>query len=282
MKKKLGILGYPLEHSLSPVMHNRALEALNMDHISYEKIETDYYDLQKAIERIKDEYLGVNVTIPYKEKIMPWMDEISNDARAAGAVNTILIKDNRFIGTNTDGMGYVQSLIEQGISLDDKKVLILGAGGAARGLASSLIKAQVACVDIASRKRTKIKMLLDILEAIGSPSSKGMDLKNMMQKDLSTYDLIINATPVGMMPHQDECLSLPYETLNEKSILSDLVYRPLDTQFLKQGRKQGATVINGLGMLLHQGAASFEFWLGCKPPLDVMRQALLEATGEEV
>lgn len=279
MKNKLGILGYPLGHSLSPVMHEAGLKAAGMD-LSYDKIEANYYELQEAMHHIKETYLGFNVTIPYKEKIMPWIDQVWPEARAAGAVNTVRIDKGRLLGTNTDGKGYLRSLRERGIDPLGRRFLILGSGGAARGVATALVSAKAASIDLASRKKNKGHNLLEILAVVGSAGGSWLDLKTLADKDLSAYDIIINATPVGMAPRDKDCLDLPFDSLRKGQILSDLIYQPRQTRFLQEGQARGLTLINGLDMLLYQGAESFEFWFDQPAPIQAMRQALEDRLGE--
>lgn len=277
MRTKLGVLGYPLGHTLSPVMHNAALKAMGRDELEYVKIEKDYHELQAAIEEIKRDFVGINVTIPYKEKIMPWVQEVSYEARIAGAINTITIKDGRMIGTNTDGLGYLRSLREKDIQVDGKDILIMGAGGAARGVATALLGAGANRIDVCNRKKNRGKSLMDILSAVGNAKSSWIDFKALMRTDISRYHLIINTTPVGMHPRGSEKLPFPYEELEKHQVLSDLIYRPRLTGFLQEGKDRGLKVVDGLDMLLYQGAESLAIWLGTEPPIDVMRESLLEA-----
>lgn len=277
MRTKLGVLGYPLGHSLSPVMHNAALRAMGRDEIEYIKVERDYHELQAAIEEIKRDFLGINVTIPYKEKIMPWVQEVTYEARIAGAINTIMIKDDRMIGTNTDGLGFLRSLSENGVQVDGQEILIIGAGGAARGVATALLGAGAIRIDICNRKKNRGNSLMDILLTIGKAKTSWIDYKALMRADISRYHLIINTTPVGMHPGGAEKLPFPYEKLEKHQVLTDLIYRPRLTGFLQEGKDRGLKVVDGLDMLLYQGAGSLAFWLGCEPPIDVMRESLLEA-----
>jgi shikimate dehydrogenase len=277
MRTKLGVLGYPLGHSLSPVMQNAALRAMGRDDIEYIKVERDYHELQAAIEEIKRDFLGINVTIPYKEKIMPWVQEVTYEARIAGAINTIMIKDDRMIGTNTDGLGFLRSLSENGVQVDGQEILIIGAGGAARGVATALLGAGAIRIDICNRKKNRGNSLMDILLTIGKAKTSWIDYKALMRADISRYHLIINTTPVGMHPGGAEKLPFPYEKLEKHQVLTDLIYRPRMTGFLQEGKDRGLKVVDGLDMLLYQGAGSLAFWLGCEPPIDVMRESLLEA-----
>lgn len=281
MRNKLGVLGYPLGHTLSPIMQNAALKELGRSDLEYVVLEKDYHELQKAIQDIKQEFLGINVTVPYKEKIMPWVQDVSYEARLAGAINTILVKDDKLVGTNTDGTGYLRSLREHNIELEGKDILILGSGGASRGVATALAGAKVRRIDICCRKKNHGQSLIDILTSVCKIETSWIDFKALHKADVSRYAVIINTTPVGMYPNESEIISFPYDKLEKDQILSDLIYRPSMTGFLQEGRKRGLTVVGGLEMLLYQGAESLAFWLGCEPPIDVMRESLLEALRKE-
>ena len=277
MRNKLGILGCPLDHTLSPVMHNAALKALDREDIEYVKLEKEHHELKQAIEEIRQNFIGVNVTIPYKEKIMPWIQEVSHEARIAGAVNTIVVKEGRLYGTNTDGTGYIRSLREKGIEIRNGNVLILGAGGAARGVATALVDAGASRIDVCCRKKQRGKILMGILSAVGIKKTTWVDFGALKKADVSRYHLIINTTPIGMFPKSEERLPFPYEKREKHQVLSDLIYRPQSTRFLDEGRKRGLTVVGGLDMLLYQGAESLAVWLDCEPPIEVMRKSLMEA-----
>ncbi len=273
---RLGVLGNPLGHSISPQMHNAALEALNMTDWSYELVETTYEQLDGTIKRLAREFQGFNVTIPYKEKIIPWLDGIDRYARAAGAVNTVKVEDGCLFGTNTDGRGYLKSLEDRNIDVTGMKVLILGSGGAARGVSTAMGLSGAGSIDISSRKKERGMRLVHILKAL-KVQSNWLDFANLGKRKIGGYDLIVNTTPVGMSPHDGDLLAFPYDLLEPHQVLSDLIYRPQNTRFLQEGTKRGLTTVDGLGMLLHQGALAFSHWTGQQAPLDVMEQALTDA-----
>ncbi len=265
--KITGLFGYPVEHTLSPAMHNAAFKALGLDYCYVPlSVHPDY--LEGAVKAIKALNLcGVNVTVPHKEKVIPLLDDINEEASFIGAVNTIVNSNGRLTGYNTDGRGFIQSLLERSISFEGKNVLIIGAGGASRAISYYL------------SQKTKTLYLYDIdrekLEKLVN------DLKNIRNNVLSIEDIarlerfhiIINATPLGWKKEDP----LPFDTsrLMPDQIIYDLIYKK--TRLLKGASKKGCVILNGLGMLVWQGVIAFELWTGKKPPVEIMRNALMKA-----
>jgi shikimate dehydrogenase len=224
---------------------------------------------------------GVNVSIPHKVKIIQYLDEIDAEAKAIGAVNTILLqKEGRLKGYNTDGAGYVQALLaETQISLPQTKALLLGAGGAAKGIAVYLIKH--GCTDITIANRTRIKaeqLAIQLEEYINDQGLVGkiacIEWKTVSQSS-TIYNLIVNTTPIGMWPDTEKA-PIHFEHLETNTIVSDIVYNPLKTLFLTQAEQKGARIHQGLGMFIYQGALAFEYFTGEKAPIDCMREVVLE------
>ncbi len=262
--KITGIFGYPIEHTLSPIMHNAAFKALGLDYC-YVPFLVHPEHLQDAVKSIRALNLcGVNVTIPYKEKVMPLLDEIHEEASLVGAVNTIVNRNGKLTGHNTDGKGFIQSLRESGISLAGKDILIIGAGGASRTISYYLCQKSKSVV-IYNRTYERAKKLVNDLKKL---------CKNVsLQKTISyveNFHMIINATPLGLN-NEDPA---PFDTslLRNKQIVCDLIYK--ETRLLKEASQKGCMTIDGSGMLLWQGMLSFELWTGKKPPAEVMRKAL--------
>jgi shikimate dehydrogenase len=215
----------------------------------------------------KNKIAGLNVTIPHKESILKFLDAVSPEARAIGAVNTILRKGRKLIGHNTDGIGYLRSLREEvGFSPRGKKILVLGAGGSARALLHSFRKNGARKVYIANRTFQKGAKLAKKFGAVPLHLSD-------LSKILPEIDLVVNATSVGLKGTRFK--AFPFGSLKAKAIVSDLVYRPVLTPFLREAKKRKMRTHSGLGMLLHQGAESFRIWTGKKPDLKAMRKALL-------
>ncbi len=277
----LAIFGDPVNHSISPVMQGAAIEAVGLDMV-YLAFCVAPADLGRAVAAISALGIrGVNITIPHKEGVMEFLDEIDETARALGAVNTIENDSGRLRGHNTDAEGFATSLVaETGIDPQGSTALVVGAGGAARAVVYGLASRGASRVFVANRTPARAEALCadlgpacpgSILEAI--PLGAGQ-----MEKLLEKTDILVNATSLGMKGRGD--LDLPLEHLKKDAVVSDIVYTPMETGLLKKARALGLTVHHGLGMLIGQGALSFEIWTGRKAPLEVMRKAALEALAE--
>ncbi len=276
--KILGIFGCPISHSISPAMHNAAIKALGPDMI-YIALEVKPSELKQAVGLIKEMgMVGVNITIPHKEAVIKLLDEISEDAKLIGAVNTIVNKNGRLIGHNTDGYGYLSSLKQElDFNPKGKNIVILGAGGAARGILAALAKKGAKAITVANRTLARAVSLVKTFKN-KFPSVKfeaiGLD-KNILKEYFHGANLLVNTTSVGMK--QSKALQTPLEALPKTAIVSDIVYNPLETMMLQQARKLRLTTHSGLGMLIHQGTLSFKLWTGLDAPVDVMRKAALKA-----
>lgn len=279
MDKYLGVIGNPIEHSLSPAMHNRALEEEELDYL-YLPFNVLSDDLEEAIRGFKVlNFVGFNVTIPHKVSIIPYLYYISEEARLIGAVNTVHIKDDQLHGYNTDGIGFLKS-IEEETEVDpvDKKVLIFGAGGAARAIAVQLGLAGADQVIIANRTLAKGEELArELSSKIRDISYSAIDLSSqLLEKTMSTSHIVVNATPVGMESYPIQKPFVRKEWFNREQLVVDLVYRPLQTRFLQLAEEAGAHTLSGIGMLVYQGAEAYQIWTGRKAPIDLMRKTLLE------
>lgn len=272
----LGIFGYPVAHSASPLMQNAAFEASGLDFV-YVPFAVSPAALAMAVAGIKAIGMaGVNVTIPHKEAVLELLDETSPEAELMGAVNTIVNTDGRLVGHNTDGGGFLRSLEEEaGFRVAGKTVLLLGAGGAARGVAVRLALAGAHRIIIANRRPERAR---GIAETVNKHTPASGEIAEMTVQALTGLlpetDLIVNTTPIGMFPNTGEMPPLPVEFLEKKHLVADLIYNPMDTTLLRRSRAAGAATLGGLGMLLYQGAIAFELWTGQKAPVDIMRQAL--------
>lgn len=268
--KVIGLFGYPVEHSLSPAMHNAAFEHLNLDYcyVTF-LIRPDLLgDAVKAIRALN--LSGVNVTVPHKEDVIPFLDEISEEASFIGAVNTIKNDGGRLTGYNTDGRGFMQSLSEAGIDVKDKKILIVGSGGASRAIGYYLCK-EASGVYLYDVDKKKAERLMAHLNSIKN-NVKVIDTDSLKSSEFfSGIDILINATPLGLKP--DDPMPVDITLLNNKHIVCDLIYK--ETPLLRDAFKIGCKTLDGLGMLLWQGVFAFEIWTAVKPPVEVMRSALL-------
>ncbi len=254
-----GVIGYPLGHTLSPVMHNAAFKVhgLNAVYLSFET-----RDLSGALAGMRALGIrGMSVTIPHKTAVIPMLDEVDDLAKKIGAVNTIINQEGRLLGTNTDALGAFRALKEK-TQLTGKTGLIVGAGGASRAI-GFLLKEQGVRLTLANRSREKGEALADSLDCPFLP------LKEISKVE---SDLLVQTTPVGMVPHEDQCLLGP-ESLKKGMIVMDVIYNPLETRLIRMARDQGCTPINGLTMFIHQGAEQFRQWTGLHPPLSDMTEA---------
>ncbi len=280
-KKTVGIIGYPLSHSVSPAMHNAAFKHLGLDW-EYLPFEVKPEDLEKKISGLKEKGLvGFNVTIPHKETILPMLNFVNKLPKIIGAVNTVRIDEDRLIGFNTDGAGFIESLrIDAGVDPKGKGAVLLGAGGAARAVAVMLAEEKAASItltDIDTKKGEALAAYIGSLfkSAVNFIPPKGSGLKEAIAK----ADILINATPIGMHPKEDKCPIDENTELRAQSTVFDLIYNPPETKLMKLAKKQGLKAVNGLGMLVRQGALSFTIWTGREPPIDVMFKAAKEALG---
>ena len=276
MKQLYGVIGNPIGHSLSPVMHNNAFEHLNMD-AHYHAFLVEEEVLGEAVRGLKALGIsGFNVTTPHKVAIMDYLDEIDPLAKQIGAVNTVVHKDGKLIGYNTDGIGFVQAL--QSISsepLQEKRILLLGAGGASRAIYFSLADVGVKAIDIANRTRDKAENL--VAGCLANVNSHALSLEHAA-KAQGEYDIIIQTTTIGMHPHVEHT-PLEIRSLKKGAIVSDIIYNPFETKILGDAKEQGAIIQNGIDMFVYQGALAFEMWTGCVPNIDRMKQVVMRELG---
>jgi shikimate dehydrogenase len=267
---RLGLIGYPLSHTLSPAMHTAALRALGLGG-SYVALETPGEALAQRMEEIRREYRGVNVTVPHKEAVMPYLHSLSPEARSIGAVNTIVNREGRLEGYNTDAPGFLRGLEEGGIEYRGVKALILGAGGAARAIAWALKQAG-AQVRIANRT---LGRALQLQREFGL--AEATDDERTLSSMARSSELIVNTTTVGLK--DPASTPLRAEWFPAKGTVVDIVYNPLETRLLREARAAGLKTLSGLPMLVWQGALAFELWTGQQPPVEVMYQAARQTLG---
>ena len=265
--KITGIFGYPIEHTFSPAMHNAAFEALELDYC-YVPFLVHPNQLKDAVQAIRAlNFSGVNVTIPHKEKVIPFLDKIHEEAAFMGAVNTVVNSDGKLTGHNTDGRGFIQSLSDNDISIEGKNVVIIGAGGASRAI-SYYLSQKAETLSLYDIDKEKLEKLVQDLKKIRQNVLQISDISG-----IETYQIVINATPLGLK--EKDPLPLDISLLKKDQIICDLIYKK--TRLIEEASKKDCVTMNGLGMLLWQGAFAFELWTGKKPPVDVMRDALIKA-----
>jgi shikimate dehydrogenase len=276
MKKIYGVMGDPIAHSMSPDIHNDAFEKENIEAV-YHHFHVTKEGLNDAVKGMKALGIeGFNITIPHKTLIIPFLDEVDELALAIGAVNTVVNKNGRFIGYNTDGKGFFKSLCDE-ISGDikAKKTLVIGAGGAARAIYFTLVKEGVKQVDIANRTKERAAQLVS--DCPYDKVSKALSIIEA-EESLSQYDLIIQTTSSGMSPELDHS-PLKVDQLKTGAIVSDIIYNPLQTKLLREAGEKGAETQNGLGMFINQAALAFEIWTGIMPDTARMTDIVLNKLG---
>lgn len=287
LEKTLGVLGYPLGHSLSPLMINTALEELKLPYRLL-PFEVPPDDLEDAVRGIRA--LGIHgfaLTIPHKEAVIPFLDELSPDAQRAGAVNLVERLGDRLIGHNTDGAGFVRSLREDGgLGVAGCGFLILGAGGAARGIASELASLGASRLVIANRT---LRRAISLAESI-QKTSNGVQIdvvtlgSQEVEMAAGELDAVIQCTSLGLGGYGGDGKNISLlraDYIRPNQVVVDIVYRPLNTPFLRAASDRGAKVVGGLGMLVYQGAENFRIWTGAKMPVEKVRWVMEKALAEE-
>ncbi len=280
-----GLFGDPVAHSFSPAMHNAAFRelGLNWAYIPF-RVATD--NLATAVDGVRALGMaGVNITVPHKQAVLGCLDHVSEEAALIGAVNTVVNRQGRLWGYNTDGPGFIRSLAEDaGFSVSGRRVLILGAGGAARAVAVSLALAGAAGIVIANRSPGKALELTELVRnktgcpagVLGPYCQSGTDsaVEKEWEDAIGVSSLVVQTTILGMHPNQNTLPEFPYHLLGPGHLAVDLVYNPQRTEFLKRCSDRGAGVCSGLGMLLYQGVQAFEMWTGERAPVELMRKIL--------
>ena len=274
----LGVFGWPIGHSLSPAMHNAALKALNLPYL-YLPFAVSPEQLEGAIQGIRSlGILGVNLTIPHKETVLPYLDEITENAREVGAVNTLHLKNGKLLGDNTDGRGFFEPLRDLKLSFSGKRALVLGAGGAARSVVFQLVR-EGAQVVISNRSHARAEALAQAVVDAGYSASQvevaPTDTKSL-SRAISSSELLVQTTKVGMFPESNALPEIPLEALHPDLFVYDLIYNPLETRLLHEAKLRGCRTLEGVKMLVFQGAVAFQIWTGVWPPVEAMERAVLE------
>lgn len=272
--KVVGLFGWPVEHSFSPYLHNTAFRELNLNY-TYLPFAVKPTQLKEAVEGIRGLNLsGVNVTIPHKENIMRYLDKIDPAAQLIGAVNTIVNKDGVLIGYNTDGPGFVDSLeLEMEIRVKGKRMLLFGAGGAAKAVAIQSALSGLKKLVIVNRNLERARALAHMVAKTGC-ATEVIGFSEVNAQLVEETDILVNGSPVGMHPDLAVEPIISPLLLHKKLLVCDLIYNPLETVLLAAAKKAGAKTWSGLGMLIHQGALSFEYWTKERAPLEIMRRAM--------
>ena len=268
------VVANPIKHSISPFIHNSAFEATNTNGV-YLAWEVDATELAETVANIRRyQMFGINLSMPYKEQVIPYLDQLSEEACLIGAVNTVVNREGTLIGYNTDGKGFFKSL--PSFKISKKRLVLLGAGGAAKAILAQAILDGVSQISVFVRS-SSMEKTRPYLEKIQNATGFRVDLFALedvqdLQDSITQADLLVNATSVGM-----DGSSQPIPTsivLPEKLLVADVIYQPFETPFLKWAKEQGNQSINGLGMLLYQAAEAFELWTGKEMPTDQIWESL--------
>ncbi len=275
--KLTGLLGSPVAHSISPQMHNEAFRQLGLDYV-YLAFDVTPEHLESAVLGLKAIGIhGFNLTMPLKVHIIPLLDELTPAARLANAVNTVIIKDGVLIGHNTDGIGYMHSVIDAGYDIIGKKMTLLGAGGAATAICVQAALDGVSAIDMFKRKNASWDDTLAFCQKIAAETGCPIRLQdisdqNALAESISDSAILTNATNVGMAPDTEKSPITDVSVLRKDLIVSDIIYNPKETLLLKQAKEVGCSHFNGLYMLLYQGAAAFTYWTGEKMPIQLIKE----------
>lgn len=270
----LGVIGNPLTQSLSPLMHNAVFDHLGLNCL-YLPLEIAAGSLEKALDALKVlGFTGVNVTIPYKTEVIPYLDVLSEEAEACQAVNCIKNEQGRLTGYNTDGQGFMRALKEAGVESGEHTVII-GAGGAARSVAYNLARSGCRKLEILDIEVNRADDLAMFIENVSNCTTHSrLMTPDNFEAAAAEADLIINCSPVGMMPQISKSPVDSLAAAKNNAVICDLIYNPIETRFLQLGRERGLKTINGAAMFIHQGALTLEILLGITPPLAFMKEVV--------
>jgi shikimate dehydrogenase len=276
-----GIIGDPVEHTMSPAMHNNAFQKLGMNHV-YVPFKVRAEELEDAIKGAEAMGIkGLNATIPHKTEVIKYLDYLDIAAGLIGAVNTIEFGENGAVGHNTDGIGAVRAIGEV-TSIKNKKVMILGAGGAARAISFQILLSGADNLVISNRTvETASKLRDDLIDKL-EPDVKVTDLGFELEEELKNADILINTTPIGIYPNISQKPLLTEDMMHDTLVVNDIVYNPLKTGLINEANKAGAVTISGVKMLVYQGVEAFKIWTGIEPPVEVFEEALMKEMNLEM
>jgi len=275
----IGVFGHPVNENPTVAVQEAAFKALGLNwrYLTVEVLPEKLEDAMRGVRAFG--MRGINLTIPHKIAVMKYLDSIAEDAKLIGAVNTVVNRDGKLHGENTDGKGFIISLTQEGhVSIPGKRVVILGAGGAARAIAVELALRGAGEIMIVNRGRERGQDLASTIAAHSAARTRYVAWNGIL-KIPERADILINATSIGLFPNIDEKPLIDYDTIRSGMVVCDVIPNPPRTPFLKEAEKRGATAIDGLGMLVNQGAIGFTLWTGLDAPVEVMREALAKEFG---
>lgn len=279
--KKLYLLGHPIAHSLSPLIHNTASKALGLDY-HYDLCDTVPEMLKSTVKRLKDEgCVGFNLTMPLKKDIIPLLDDMSPQAALSGSVNTVKLENGKMYGHTTDGEGFFEFLLRDGIDMKDKSMVIIGAGGAAASIIAEAATRKLSSVKIYKRKNASFESAEDFFGGIAKKTGTDISVNDIadedgLREDIVSATLLVNATNVGMAPDIDSTV-IDKSFFRKDIIVTDIVYNPLKTRFLKEAEECGCKVYNGTYMLLFQAACAYKLWTGYDMPVETVFKEMEKA-----
>ena len=254
--KKFIVIGNPIEHSLSPLLHNYWIKKNSIDAI-YDKQKLNEDELEQYILQIKEKKIsGINVTVPFKKAIIPFLDELSTEAKSTQSVNTIYLRNNKVVGHNTDIFGFEMSIQKSKYNLKDKEVLILGAGGVVPSIIFALNKMKISKIKISNRTKDKAENLKTIFK----------NIEIIEWGEAPNFDMIINATSLGLK--KEDKINLDFSSISKNKFFYDVIYNPIETNFLKIGKNLGNITLNGKLMFIYQALSAFNIWHGLEPDVD--------------
>jgi shikimate dehydrogenase len=271
-----GLLGYPIKHSKSPMIHNTAFEALNLDHV-YLAFEVEDGHLAEALAAMKAlNAIGFNVTMPHKHKVVQLLDEVSEEVKIIGSVNTVKNEKGKLIGYNTDGMGFIKALQEDGVDFRDKKIVIAGAGGAARAIAVQLILEGAGEVVMVNRTLSTAEEIVNTIKSsIPSCKARALEMNEAVIKaEAADAAVLVNCTSLGMKETMDQSIVAAPDVLHSGLFVADIIYDPPKTRLMSIAEEAGCRTMNGLGMLIWQGAIAFKIWTGQDMPVDLIKKEI--------
>ena len=282
----IGLFATPIRHSLSPTMHNLAFKKLGLNYVylAFEVGNEELVDVIKGMRALK--VRGFNVSMPNKTKVLPYLDELADSAKFTGTVNTVVNENGRLIGHSTDGIGYTRNLKEHGIDIRGKKMTLIGSGGAATSIAIQSALDGISEISIFARNDAFFEKAVEnariINEDMKDYSVKAsvyhLEDNNQLKKEISSSDILTNGTGVGMKPLEGMSVIEDLSMLRPDLIVTDVIYSPFKSKLLQQAEAIGATAINGIGMMLWQGALAFEIWTGQKMPIEYIQEQMFEQT----
>ena len=254
--KKFIVIGNPIEHSLSPLLHNYWIKKNSIDAI-YDKQKLNEDELEQYILQIKEKKIsGINVTVPFKKAIIPFLDELSIEAKSTQSVNTIYLRNNKVVGHNTDIFGFEMSIQKSKYNLKDREVLILGAGGVVPSIIFALNKMKISKIKISNRTKDKAENLKTIFK----------NIEIIEWGEAPNFDMIINATSLGLK--KEDKINLDFSSISKNKFFYDVIYNPIETNFLKIGKNLGNITLNGKLMFIYQALSAFNIWHGLEPDVD--------------